>query len=343
VISLTSILYQVRKFITSVVLLIIGILVTTFLFEQLIAIPANLQILVIQAIEVAIIVASSLIVVFLIRRFRSSLSIYSNPQVAAVFSFFMILVTIIVAFFAVLYTFQVSVDTLLIGGGIVTLVIGLVISTVFGNVFAGALMLTTSPFRVGDNVLVNNIPGEIEEITSMFTRIRNNLGGETIIPNSALIQGAVTLTKIPSNGPVHLKLPYSTGDRIYTTYIGGEGVVTEITSFYTKILLDSSKEVTIPNNSIITGAIQIAKIKDNSDAKLSFSLRIDWNAEKTIEAIKDVTISDPATFKSPPVIHYSSLDGKTVELKVSCEVDPNKKNEAKSIILRTAYLSRSQS
>jgi len=340
---LGDILTPVKKFLVSIVFLVIGIFVAIFLFEELIAKPANLDILVTQSMEVAIIAALTSIVIVLIRRFRSSLSIYAGLHAASVFSFFMVLVAILVAIFAILHTFQVSANTLLIGGGLITVILGLTLSTVVGNVFAGALMLMTNQFRAGDSVLVNNIPGRVEEITAMFTRIRNDSGGETIIPNNALIQGSVVVTKIPSSDSIKPKLPYSIGDRIYTTYIGGEGTITEIKSFHTKALLDSGKEVTIPNNSVLTGAVQIARLRDSLDATLSFSIRIDWDPEKTIKAMKDAASSDPATFKSPLTVLYSSLDGKTVELKVSCEVDPSKRNEAKSTILRTAFLSRKHS
>jgi small-conductance mechanosensitive channel len=336
---LASIPSPVVKFFIYVILLVIGFLVTMFLFDQLIAKPADLQIMVRQSVRVAMIAASGSIIIVLIRRLEPRLRVHANPHAATIFSFFMILVTILVAFFAMLDTFQVSADTLLIGGGIVTIVIGLVISTVVGNIFAGALMLATSPFRVGDSVLVNNIPGKVEEVTSLFTRIRNDSGGETLIPNSALIQGAVIVTKIPPGSSIPHSLPYSLGDRIYTTYIGGEGTVTEIASFYTKILLDPGMEVTIPNNSVLAGSIQVARVRDNLDAMLSFTLKIDWDAERAIKAMKDAAISDQATFKSPLTVNYCSLDGKRAELKVSCEVDPSKKNEAKSAILRAAYLS----
>jgi small-conductance mechanosensitive channel len=89
----------------------------------------------------------------------------------------MVLVVGIVMIFAVLNIFQVSPTALLLSGGIVSIVIGLVISTFVGNILAGTLLLMTNPFRVGDDVLVNNVPGKIEEITAMVTRIRNDIGG----------------------------------------------------------------------------------------------------------------------------------------------------------------------
>lgn len=242
--------------------------------------------------------------------------------------------------FAVLHVFQVETTTLLVGGGIASIVIGIVISTFVGNILAGTLLLMTNPFSVGDTVVVNNIPGKIVEITALSTRISTDVGGLITIPNSAIVQGGIIVTKVPvSENVLQSRIPYSLGDRVYTTYLSGEGTVKELTPFYTKIVLDSGKELTFLNNSVLAGSVAVAKISPSFDDMLKFSLKIDWDAEKTIKAIKDNTSSDQAIFKSTPTVHYSSLEGKNVELEVSCKVDPTKKSEAKSIILKNAYLS----
>ena len=52
------------------------------------------------------------------------------------------------------------------------------------------------------------------------------------------------------------------GDRIYTSYVGGEGSVLEITPYSTRVLLDSERDAMIPNTSIFTGMVQIAKLRE---------------------------------------------------------------------------------
>jgi len=258
-----------------------------------------------------------------------------------VFQFFMILTVGIVALFAILHIFQVSPTTLLVSGGVVSIVIGLVISTFVGNILAGTLVFMTNPFRVGDTVLVNNVPGEITEITSMVTRVRSDVGGHIVIPNTAIVQGSVIVTRVPDHEAVgrDSRLPYSSGDRVYTTYMNSEGVVKELTPIYTKIMLDSGKELTFLNNSVLTGSVAVAKVSEELDNTLRVSLKIDGDVEKTIDAIKNVSTLNPSTFKSAPTVLYSSLDIGTVELEILCQVDANKKNEAKSKLLETAYLS----
>lgn len=254
---------SVKRFAIAVAALILLAFGLVFLLDQLIAAETQLTSLISlsQAAKTVVVVSFGLIIVLLIRHTKRLLSKYFGIHVAAVFQFFMILVVGIVMIFASLDIFQVSPTTLLVGGGIASVVIGLVISTFVGNVLAGTLVLMTQPYRVGDVVTVNNVPGKVEEITAMVTRIKNDIGGLIVIPNTAIVQGGVIVTTFPaSDTPVRGRLPYSLGDRIYTTYVNEEGIVTELTPFYTKILLDSGKEITFLNSSVLTGTAAVAKI-----------------------------------------------------------------------------------
>jgi small-conductance mechanosensitive channel len=121
--------------------------------------------------------------------------------------------------------------------------------------------------------------------------------------------------------------------------MNAEGTVRELTPLYTKILLDSGREVTFLNSSVLTGLVAVARVSPDVDDMLKFSLKIDWDAKKAIKAIKDASRSNPAAFKSAPTVLYSSLNGNMVELEISCKVDPTKKAQARSIILETAYSS----
>jgi small-conductance mechanosensitive channel len=246
-------------------LLVIASLTCVLVFE-FINIKVQLSALIAQTFRVLIVLVSGSIILLFITRSKPVLAKHVGPHPATVFQFFMILIVGIVMIFAFLHIFQVSPETLLISGGIVSIVIGLVISTFVGNILSGTLVLMTNPYRVGDVVVVNNIPGRVEEITAMVTRIRNDVGGVMVIPNSAIMQGGIIVTKIPHfKDSLPNRLPYSVGDRVYTTYMNAEGVVKELTSFHTKILLDSGKELTFLNTSIFMGSVAVAKIAPRSD------------------------------------------------------------------------------
>lgn len=331
------------KLTISIFAIVIVTWVLLFVFGEFVATRMGLADPLTRSIQVGVIIGIGVVVFYFFRNFEKSFGGGVSPHFRAIFNFLIIIIVALFVFFAVLNTLQVPASTLLIGGGILSIVIGLAVSTLFGNIITGALMLTTFPFRIGDNVIVGNVPGRILEITTFYTKILNNSGSETVIPNSAVIQGSVTLTRLSTDGSeLASRLHYSVGDRIYTSYIGGEGTVTEITPFDTKVHLDSGRDAVIPNNSIFSGAVQIAKIGGYVGA-LTLALKIVGNAEKAIEAMKEVAKSDPDSFKSPPIVLYSSLEGPVVELKVSCEVEPARSEEARSSLLRAAYLASSQS
>jgi small-conductance mechanosensitive channel len=255
-----------KRFALILVLLLVAASIVVFLFDQFVAKQMQFATLFAQTVRTTIVVSFGSIAVVFIRRSKPLVSKYVGVHTASVFQFFIILSVGIVMVFAALQIFQVSPTALLIGGGVVSIVIGLVVSTLVGNILAGTLVLMTNPFKIGDTVLINNVPGKVEEITAMVTRIKTDLGGIIVIPNTAIIQGGAIITKFPpqeTGSPS--RLPYFLGDRVYTTYMNEEGKVTELTPFHTKIVLDSGKELTFMNSSVLTGSVAVARI--NRDTK----------------------------------------------------------------------------
>ena len=327
----------------SIFLIVIVTWVALVLFGDFLATKWGLADPITRSIDVGVIIGVGAIIYYFFRNFANSLGEGFSPHFRAIFNFLIIIIVALFVFLAVLNTLQVPPTTLLIGGGILSVVIGIGVSTLFGNIITGALMLTTFPFRVGDSVIVGNVPGRILEITTFYTKVLNDSGSQTILPNAAVIQGSVPVTRLSSEGSTPTgPLGYSVGDRISTNYIGGEGTVTELTPFHMKVLLDSGKDATIPNNSIFSGAIHIARVGGQARA-FTLALRVGGDAEKAIEAMKKVAKRDPSLFKSAPTILYSSLEGPVVELRVSCEVESARSGEARSSLLRAAYLASSQS
>jgi small-conductance mechanosensitive channel len=264
--TLPNLVDSVKRFAIVLVLLVVATLAGVFLFDQFVATTIGLEALFTQAIKTSIVIFFGSIIIIFIRRSKYLIARHIGAQPATVFQLFMILVASILIIFALLDIFQVSPTALLIGGGVVSIVMGLVISTLVGNILAGTLVLMTHPFRVGDIVSVNNVPGRVEEISAMVTRVRNDVGGQIVIPNSAIVQGGVVVTTFPKHvASLPSRLPYSVGDRVYTTYMNAEGVVKELTAFHTKIVLDSGKELTFLNTSVITGSVAVARISQKSE------------------------------------------------------------------------------
>jgi hypothetical protein len=97
-------------------------------------------------------------------------------------------------------------------------------------------------------------------MTALVTRIQTDVGQITI-PNSAIASGSVIITTVRKyEGQSENRLPYSVGDRVVTLYKNEEGEVKEINPLHTTILLDSGKELTFLNNSILSGTVAVARL-----------------------------------------------------------------------------------
>jgi small-conductance mechanosensitive channel len=260
VVILLNILSSVKRFSLIVILLIISAVGTLLLFDLFIQTPINLPNFIDQSIRVIVIVGFWLIILTVIRRSKKVLTHTFGDQPTTMIQIFLGSIAVLVMVFALLNELGVSPNSLLVGAGIASITIGLIISTFVGGVLSGALVFATQKFKVGDSVMVNNIPGKIIALTALATRVRTDFGQITI-PNGAIASGAFVITILhPYEISSQSRLPYSKGDRVVTTYMQGEGSVKEITSLHTVILLDSGKELTLQNNSILSGSVAVAKI-----------------------------------------------------------------------------------
>jgi len=258
---------SLKRFGLILVVLIVAAVSLVILFDQVVVAQAKLQASVAEAGKIIIVLFFGLITLAFIRRSKPLITTHVGARPAAVFQFLMMLIVGVVLLFSVLDIFQVPANTLLVGGGVISIILGLVVSTFVGNILSGTLVFIMNPFQEGDSVMVNNVPGKVIEVTAMVTRIRTDVGGQLVIPNSAVVQGSVVVTKIPAYPSLSEagRLPYRIGDRVYTTYVPGEGVVRELTPLYTKILMDSGRELTFLNTSVFMGSVAVAKVSPKSD------------------------------------------------------------------------------
>jgi len=255
--------HVIRSFKRLVFYLIITLVLTTvalYLFHQFVAQPISLSKLIEQAIEVIVSVGSWLTGILIIRRFKPFMTQRVGIQASTIIQSVMLGLSVLVITFAVLYILKASVTDLLASAGIISITVGLVISTFVGSLLSGFLVFTTYQFKEGDNVIVNNVPGKVTEMTALVTRIQTDIGQVTL-PNSAIASGGVIVTAVreyqPSKGS---RLPYNLGDRVITSYMNEQGVVKEITALRTVISLDSGKEITFLNTSVLSGGVPVAKI-----------------------------------------------------------------------------------
>jgi len=257
---LLSIVSSVKKFVAGVAVLVALATGTILLYDSFVQVPINLPDFMDQSIRIVVIVAFWLTILFFINRSKPALAKHFGDQPATIFQILIGSIVVLIMIFALLRVLGVSPESLLAGAGIVSITVGLIMSTFVGGILSGALVFAIHRFKTGDNVTVNNIPGKITQITALATRIRTDVG-DVSVPNSAIASGSVIIVRIHAHESTSLsRLPYSQGDRIVTTYMDGEGTVKEITPIHTRILLDSGRELSFLNNSVLAGTVAVAKI-----------------------------------------------------------------------------------
>ncbi|MBO0779026.1 MAG: mechanosensitive ion channel family protein [Ktedonobacteraceae bacterium] len=77
--------------------------------------------------------------------------------------------------------------------GIGSVAIGFAFHDLFQNFLAGILLLLTSPFKLGDQISVENYEGTVEDIHTRATTIKTYDGRRIVIPNAALFTNSVTV------------------------------------------------------------------------------------------------------------------------------------------------------
>jgi small conductance mechanosensitive channel len=237
-----------------------------YLFESVLAQRLGITDLQINISGSVATIAISFVLITTIRRLiHKSIPMISQHLMAVISSFVVILVSL-VAIIALMYLWNFDPQTILVGGGVVAIVVGIALSTIVGNLLSGGLVLTTFPSKIGDAVFIvnDNIHGVIEEVNLLYTKVITDVGTEYYVPNSAVVQGSVRLIK--EGLTVKDQLPFSEGDHIELAgssinnrYVGR---VSKITPRFSSLITDDeSKEVMLPNSSIISGQFVIIKDK----------------------------------------------------------------------------------
>ena len=130
-----------------------------------------------------------------------------DPGTAGIVGFLIRLLTILLVFVVALRIAGIHSSTLAVGGAFTAVIVGLAAQQTLGNLFAGLVLLSTRPFRVGERVrLVGGaLAGSLEGIVSSLGLFYTDLvsGADRImVPNSMLLNVAV----IPLREPERVEL-----------------------------------------------------------------------------------------------------------------------------------------
>jgi len=215
-----------------------------------------------------ILLALGVLVVFALIRgpLKHTLQARGGTHFASAFSFFATLITLIVAFLALLTILSIPASAFLVAVGGLGIVVGFAVSTIATNVISGAFMLTSYPVKIGQRIIitVNNQPGTITGVSSLFMTVTTDAGAKLIIPNAAIFQGAAFLLDVDSNsrGTANPEsLLANVGDRVISTLYPYPATVMEVTKMTTKIVTDGGMVLTLPNQAILNGNSGLVKIR----------------------------------------------------------------------------------
>src|SRR3954452_4593828 len=130
---------------------------------------------------------------------------------AGTIGFLVRLVLLVAAMLIALRIAGLTPRTLAVGGAVTAIVIGLAAQSTIGNLFAGVLLLSVQPFRVGDRVRLQagNLAGVVEGTVSQLGLLYVTLmHGEDVIlvPNNTVVSAAIVPLREPGKVDLRARL-----------------------------------------------------------------------------------------------------------------------------------------
>jgi small-conductance mechanosensitive channel len=134
-----------------------------------------------------------------------------DPGTAGTIGFLVRLVLLVAAVLVALRIAGLTPRTLAVGGAVTAIVIGLAAQSTIGNLFAGLLVLSVQPFRVGDRVRLQagNLAGQIEGTVTQLGLLYVTLAqGDDVIlvPNNTVVMAAIVPLRQPGGVDLRARL-----------------------------------------------------------------------------------------------------------------------------------------
>src|SRR3954447_9038228 len=125
-----------------------------------------------------------------------------DPATAGTVGFLIRLATIVVALLVALRIAGLRPRELAVGGAFTAVVLGLAAQQTLGNLFAGMVLLSARPFKVGDRVrfqagaLAGNVEGTVSSLGLLYTVLSDG-EDEIMVPNNVVLNVAVVPLREP--------------------------------------------------------------------------------------------------------------------------------------------------
>lgn len=125
--------------------------------------------------------------------------------------------------------------------GLSSVAIGFAFQDIFKNFLAGILLLLNQPFRVNDQIIVDQYEGTVETIDIRSTKIRNYRGEQVVIPNSLVFTNPIEVLTESS----HRRTDLTIGLDYNTPLSKAREILHEATAGVEGVLSDPTTEVDI--------------------------------------------------------------------------------------------------
>lgn len=125
--------------------------------------------------------------------------------------------------------------------GIGSVAIGFAFRDILQNFLAGILLLLTEPFRIGDQIIVNQFEGTVEEIQTRATFIRTYDGRRVVIPNADLFVDSVIVNTAFDQRRIEYDVGIGYGDNISEA----KRLIFEVLTECDSVLADPAPEVLV--------------------------------------------------------------------------------------------------
>ncbi len=132
-----------------------------------------------------------------------------DPGTAGTIGFLLRLVTVIIALLVALRVAGLAPQTVALGGALTAVVLGLAAQQTLGNLFAGTVLLSARPFRVGERVSLQGGGIEVEGVVSSLGLLYTTFasGDDAImVPNSVVLGQAITPLHEPAGVDLRARL-----------------------------------------------------------------------------------------------------------------------------------------
>jgi small conductance mechanosensitive channel len=134
-----------------------------------------------------------------------------DPGTAGTVGFVVRLLSILVSVVLALRVAGLSPRTLAVGGAVTAVVVGLAAQQTLGNVFAGTVLLSARPFRIGERVrlqgggLAGTLEGRVSALGLLYTTL---FSGEDpiMVPNSIVLNSAIVPLREPTGVDLRARL-----------------------------------------------------------------------------------------------------------------------------------------